>query len=560
MLKSLHIENMAVVRCLDFDFERGLTVFTGETGAGKSVITDCIKFLICNKISRELLRTGENKGLVNAVFSELSDSAIDKLAELGIDISDGEITLERTVNSDGKSVCRIEGRGVSQQIMRKAGSVLITIHGQHESLRLSDEKERIDLIDIFSKTEESLNAYREAYFSWKKVKDQINSLIQDSAELSRRKDMLEFQAKEISSAKLKPDEENLLVSERVKLQSVEKIKKHTEAAARTLYSNDKGITASALALRSAELLAKISDVMPELNDITARLRNCAYELDDISAELQQTIANADIPIDPGKRIDEIESRLSLIGSLKRKYGTTIEEILDFEKKVKAELELLDTSDDKLSELTEAEKLLRADLLERSSNLSDERIRGARLIEKEVAETLRFLDMPKVIFAVSLKEKDHFDEYGKDSVDFMIATNSAEDMKPLAASASGGELSRVMLAIKCAVAGADETDTLIFDEVDTGVSGKTSRKIGIKLKLASKSSQVISVTHSAQIASLAHHHLLVSKEDVSGRNETRLVELDYAGRVEETARILGGINVSEAQRLAAVDMINEGKTY
>ena len=397
MLKSLHIENMAVVRCLDFDFERGLTVFTGETGAGKSVITDCIKFLICNKVSRDLLRTGESQGRVSAVFSELSDSAIAKLSELGIDVSDGEVTLERIVNSDGKSACRIEGRGVSQQIMRKVGAVLITIHGQHESLSLSDETERINLIDTFSKTEDTLISYREAYFSWKKVKDQISSLIQDSAEMSRRKDMLEFQVKEISSAKLKPDEENLLVAERIKLQSAEKIKKHTEAAARTLYSNEKGITASALALRSAELLAKISDVMPELNNISARLRNCAYELDDISAELQQTIVNADIPSDPGKRLDEIESRLSLISTLKRKYGTTIDEILDFEKKVKAELELLDTSDDKLSELAEEEKLLHAVLLENSSNLSNARKQGARLIEKEVAETLRFLDMPAMSF-------------------------------------------------------------------------------------------------------------------------------------------------------------------
>ena len=560
MLKSLHIENMAVVRCLDFEFDRGLTVFTGETGAGKSVITDCIKFLICNKISRELLRTGETRGLVNAVFSDLSDTALNKLADLGIDVSDREITLERTVNSDGRSSCRIEGRGVSQQIMRKAGSVLITVHGQHESLRLSDEKERIDLIDTFSKTDEALNSYKEAYSSWKSVKNQISSLIQDSAELSRRKDMLEFQAKEISAAKLKPDEENLLVAERLKLQSAEKIKKHTDAAARTLYSNDKGITASTLTLRAAEVLAKISDVMPELNELSARLRNCSYELDDISAELQQVLAVADIPSDPTKRLDEIETRLSLISTLKRKYGTTIEEILEFETKVKAELELLDTSDDKIAELTAAEKLLRADLTDKARNLSNERNRGALLIEKEVAETLRFLDMPKVIFTVSLTEKEHFDEFGKDNVEFMIAANSSEAMKPLSSSASGGELSRVMLAIKCAVAGADETDTLIFDEVDTGVSGKTSRKIGIKLKLAAGSSQVISVTHSAQIASLAHHHLLVSKEDVAGRNETKLIELDDVGRVEETARILGGINVSEAQRLAAIDMINEGKIY
>ncbi len=560
MLKSLHIENMAVIRSLEFDFDRGLTVFTGETGAGKSVITDSIKFLICNKISRDLLRTGETRGTVSAVFSELSDIVVDRFAELGFELCEHEVTLERVINSDGRSSCRIEGRGVSQQIMRRAGNILITVHGQHESLRLSDEKERFGLIDTFSKTEDALILYREAYSSWREIKSQISSLIHDSAELSRRKDMLEFQAKEIASAKLKPNEENDLVAERLKLQSTEKIKKHTDAAARTLYSNEKGITASSMALHAAEVLSKIADVMPELNELSARLRNCTYELDDISSELQRIIADADIPADPSKRLDDIESRLAFISSLKRKYGTDIEEILDFEKRVNLELEILDTSDDKLSELTQLEKLLRDKLADKACVLSQLRTQGARQIEKEVADTLRFLDMPKVLFSVSISEKEQFDDNGKDNIDFMISANAGEPLKPLSGSASGGELSRVMLAIKCAVAGADETDTLIFDEVDTGVSGKTSGKIGIKLKQASGSAQVLAVTHSAQIASLAHHHLLVSKDEINGRHESRIEELDASGRIDEISRILGGINVSEAQRLAAIDMITEGKTY
>lgn len=560
MLKSLHIENMAVIRSLEFDFDRGLTVFTGETGAGKSVITDSIKFLICNKISRDLLRTGETRGTVSAVFSDLSDSAVAKFSELGVDLSENEVTLERVINSDGKSLCRIEGRGVSQQIMRKAGNLLITVHGQHESLRLADEKERLSLIDTFSKTEDALASYRQAYASWKDIKSQISSLMQSSAELSRRKDMLEFQVKEIASAKLKPDEENVLVAERLKLQSAEKIKKHTDAAARTLYSNEKGITASSMALHAAEVLSKIVDVIPEFNELSARLRNCVYELDDISSELQRIIEESDIPSDPSKRLDDIESRLAFISSLKRKYGTTIEEILEFEKRANSELELLDTSDDKLMQLSQLEKTLLSDLTEKARILSELRMHGAGQIEKEVVDSLRFLDMPKVKFSVLLSDKENFDDNGKDIVEFLIASNASETLKPLSGSASGGELSRVMLAIKCAVAGADKTDTLIFDEVDTGVSGKTSGKIGIKLKQASKSAQVLTVTHSAQIASLAHHHLLVSKDEINGRHETRLEELDDSGRVEEVSRILGGINISESHRLAAIDMINEGKTY
>ena len=294
MLKSLHIENMAVIRSLEFDFDTGLTVFTGETGAGKSVITDSIKFLICSKVSRDLLRTGENRGSVSAVFSELSDYVVDKFAELGFDLSGREVAFERVINSDGRSFCRIEGRGVSQQIMRKAGNLLITVHGQHETLRLSDENERIALIDTFSKTDNALLSYREVYCKWKDVKTRIATLMHDSAELSRRKDMLEFQVKEIASAKLKAHEEEELVAERLKLQSAEKIKKHTDSAARTLYANKKGITASSMALHAAEVLTKITDVMPELSNLTTRLRNCTYELDDISSELQQIIANADI--------------------------------------------------------------------------------------------------------------------------------------------------------------------------------------------------------------------------------------------------------------------------
>lgn len=560
MLKSLHIENMAVVRHLEFDFDHGLSVFTGETGAGKSVITDCIKFLICNKVSRDLLRTGEKRGSVSAVFSDISVAASEKISSLGFDVTDGELSLERIISDDGRSTCRIDGRGVSQQVMRRVGSVLITIHGQHESFRLAEESERIGLLDAYVKNTVLFKDYSDAYNAWREVRSKIRDLTADSAEISRRKDMLEFQVKEISAAKLKPNEEEALVSERNKLQSAERIKKHTDSAARTLYSNEKGITASSLALHAAEVLSKIADVIPELNELSARLRACRYELDDISSELQQILALIDIPSDPSRRLDEIESRLAYIGTLKRKYGATVEEVLSYGKNASAELESLDNSDEKLSELSAVEKELRKVLAEKARLLSESRRSGAARIEEEVSETLRFLDMPKVRFTVSVSPKDEFEDSGADNVEFLMAANSGEAMKSLSASASGGELSRVMLAIKCSVASADETETLIFDEVDTGVSGKTSRKIGIKLKDASSSAQIFAVTHSAQIASLAHHHLLVKKNDIDGRMETHLEELNDEGRIGETARILGGINVSDSQRLAAIDMINEGKSY
>ena len=560
MLKSLHIENMAVIKSLEFDFSSGLTVLTGETGAGKSVITDSINFLICNKINRDLIRSGEKRAVVSAVFTDIDSKTSTSLASLGFEVFDDEIVLERILTSEGKTTCRIDGRGVSQQIMRKVGSLLISIHGQHDTLRLTDEIERIRLIDTFAKNDEVLDLYAEVYNDWREVNSDIASLRKDSAAISRMKDMLEFQQKEITAAKLKIGEEEELVLERTRLQSAERIKKHTDSAARTLYANEKGISASSLALHAAEVLAKIADVVPEFNELSSRLRNCTYELDDISSELQSIVQKFEFDKDPGKRLDEIESRLALITKLKRKYGSTIEEILEFGQNAESELEKLDTSDLRMDELIAKESALRAVLTEKAKHLSEARYDAALKIEKEVCETLRFLDMPKVRFTVSVTDTDSFNEFGKDKIDLLIATNAGEPMMPLEKSASGGELSRVMLALKCAVSEADSIGTLIFDEVDSGISGKTSRKVGIKLKQASASSQVLSVTHSAQIASLADWHLLVAKKEIDGRAETTLKCLDDLGRIEETARILGGINVSESQRLAAIDMINEGKTY
>lgn len=560
MLKSLHIENMAVIKKLEFDFLGGLTVLTGETGAGKSVITDSINFLVCNKINRDLIRSGETKAIVSAVFTVVDTKTISDLAEIGFEICDDEIVLERSLTSEGRTTCRINGRGVTQQIMRQVGAMLVSIHGQHDTMRLTDEFERITLIDTFAKNEDLLSSYMEIYGEWREINSDIASLRKDSAAISRMKDMLEFQQKEISAAKLKCGEEEELVAERTRLQSAERIKKHTDSAARTLYANEKGITASSLALHAADVLGKVADVVPHLGELASRLRSCTYELDDISAELRAVIQNSQLEADPVKRLDEIESRLALITKLKRKYGSTVEEILEFGQNAERELEKLDTSDLRMDELIARESVLREILSEKAKLLSNARRAAAVNIEKEVCETLRFLDMPKVRFTVSVSDSDSFNEFGKDRIDLLIAANAGEPMLPLEKSASGGELSRVMLALKCAVSGADSIGTLIFDEVDTGISGKTSRKVGIKLKQASGSSQVLSVTHSAQIASLADCHLLVVKNEVDGRSETTLKYLDEQGRIEETARILGGINISEAQRLAAIDMINEGKTY
>ena len=438
--------------------------------------------------------------------------------------------------------------------------LLISIHGQHDSLRLSEDENRRELVDTLAANEELLEAYTAIYTQWRGIVSDISALKRDSAEISRMRDMYAFQVKEINAAKLKAGEEDALVAERTKLQSAERIKKHCDAAARTLYANEKGITASSLALHAAEALAKVSDVVPEFEDLSARLRSCTYELDDIASELASISSDLAFDKDPGKRLDEIESRLALITRLKRKYGNTVEEIIEYGRRAEEQLDKLENADTDIEELQKNESSLRDKLSNVADKITESRRRASGEIEKNVCDTLRFLDMPKVRFAISVSKSESFNEFGNDEVEFLIAANPGEPLMPLSKSASGGELSRVMLALKCALAEADSTATLIFDEVDSGISGKTSRKVGIKLKQAARSAQVLSVTHSAQIASLAHEHLLVSKTEVDGRAETVLIRLDSEGRISETARILGGINVSDSQRLAAIDMIEEGKNY
>jgi DNA repair protein RecN (Recombination protein N) len=548
---------MAVVRTLDFELREGLTVLTGETGAGKSVITDSINFLVCNRISRDLIRSGENKAVVSAVFADIPTKVVKSLESIGIEIFDGEVILERSLTSDGKTVCKIDGKRVTQQMMRRVGRMLITIHGQHDSLRLSEESERITLLDGYGDCDELIAKYKEKYTEWCEVRRALTLLRRNASELSRMRDMLEFQVREIGTAKLKDGEEEALVAERTRLRSLERIKKQTDAAVRVLCVNDKGITAASLTQRATEALAKVSDVVPEFAALSARLRSCAYELEDIASELLMISEGPDFSEDPEKRLDAIEERLAQISKLKKKYGSTIAEIIEFGKNAEAQLSIATDGEGRTEELEAKEKSVRQELAVVADELTERRKSAAIRIESEVCKTLAFLDMPKVRFAVSVTRASEFSDSGIDVVSFLIAANPGEPMLPLEKTASGGELSRLMLAIKCAIAESDATGTLIFDEVDTGVSGKTSRKIGIKLKQASRTAQVLSVTHSAQIASLAHTHILVMKTEIDGRAETRLCELDESGRIEETARILGGISVTDAQKMAAVDMIAEG---
>ncbi|MCQ2353566.1 MAG: DNA repair protein RecN [Clostridia bacterium] len=560
MLSSLHIENMAVIRRIDIEPCSGFTAMTGETGAGKSIIIDSINFLLCNKVSRDLIRTGEEKASVTAVFTSLGETECGALKELGIETDGNEICIQRTATADGRSTCRIDGRAVSQQILRSAGQLLVSIHGQNETQRLGDLRTRLGIIDSLAENDDLLDGYSAVYDRWCAVKSKLDELRRSESEKNQLRDLLEYQIKDIKSYKLKTGEEEALLEEQKRLQSIERIKKQSDVALRALYQNEKGITASYFTERAADALMKLSDVIPEYGALSDRLRACKYELDDIAAEVAARVETDTGGEDPSRRLDKIGSRLESIKKLRKKYAPTVDEIISFCENAERKLAEINNSDDLTVELTEKEEKLRADLCLCADKLTESRRNASAGIEREISETLKYLDMPKVRFAVSVQKTEKFRSDGQDSVDFLIATNPGEPMQPIEKVASGGELSRVMLAVKCAAAGAEGIGTIIFDEVDTGISGKTSRKVGIKLKEASRSAQVICVTHSAQIASLAQMHLFVSKQEREGRNETVVTVLDEQGRINETARIIGGIDVTEAQRKAAMDMINEAEEY
>ena len=556
MLESLHIENLAVIKSTDLEPGRGFTALTGETGAGKSVIIDSINFLMGRKTQRDLIRTGEKKLFVSALFSELKPEDVSRLSELGIETDGGQVLLERSRDTEGKNVCRINGRAVTNQILRSAGDLLVSLHGQNDTRELESPEARVAVTDAAAHTGPLLSEYREIYGERMSAAAELAKLKKSAAEKARLRDMLEYQIKDIGSRRLKEGEEEELLAERELVRNYDKIRKQTDIAVRALRSNEKGITAPYLVSRAADAVGKLSGAVPQAATLKERLDSCRYELDDIADEIG---ALCDSFSDGGEsadaRLDRIEGRLEEISKLKRKYGQSVGEILEFAARAEKELGALDGSDIAETELEERISVLDGKLAGTGRRLSEARRAAAAAIEKKIRETLIYLDMPKVSFEVKVADAGKPQKDGLDTVDFMLSANPGEEMLPLSRCASGGELSRVMLAIKCALAEADAVPTLIFDEIDTGISGSTSRKLGRKLREAAESAQVICVTHSAQIASLAQTHIKITKSLSGERAQTTVSVLDREGRIAETARILGGISVTAAQRQAAIDMID-----
>ncbi len=563
MLSSLHIENVAVVKNADIDFINGFNVMTGETGAGKSVIIGSINLLRGLRFGKEIIRTGEERAMVSALFTDIREELFEHFSELGIYVDEGgEILLQRTVSSDGKSTAKINGRTVSLSLLREASSYLIAIHGQQDNQLLSDAQVCIDMIDKYALLGDVLSEYKALYSKLCDVRAKKHSICKDESERIRMIEMLNYQVNEIEGAKLRDGEDQSLEEKKIKIKNLERISKQLGFAYRALKGNEKG-NASYIIERTVSALSQIEDVLPEVKKASELLLEVLPVIDDAS-EIVYALQEDDID-DPTAMLDKIESRLDTIEKLKKKYGRSIFDIIKYKDRAKEELDTLQNSENEISKLESEEKKILKEITLIAEDLHGKRVVFANELALKIQGNLEFLDMPKVSFKISVEKHSENHNYvfspsGIDKVDFLVSTNVGEPEMPISKIASGGEMARIMLAIKSVMADKDSIDTLIFDEVDAGVSGKTARKIGIRLLNASTSAQVICVTHSAQIASLSDKHLLISKKEENERIYTKIDELDREGSVSELARILGGIDITEKQREVAKELIEEKTVY
>ncbi len=551
---SLHIENIAVIKKLDIDFNNGFTVLTGETGAGKSIIIDSISLLLGAKTSRTLIRSGESSAEVSAMFCvNRSDNAaaLDLLGISGDD--DGIIYVKRTISEDGKSQTKVNGKTIPVSLQREAFGLLLNIHGQHENQRLLDFTQHLGYLDKFASDEEKIKEFQASYETANSIKREIEKLNISDKDKEREIQMLKYQLEDINAAKLRIGEEEELQIKRSRIQNIEKIEKQANIVYHSLYRAEKGSSASDLIQVSIAALSQLADVLEDSEIIAEKLENYRYEIEEIAERAYALIE--DETGDPSAALDKIENRLDIIFKLKKKYGDSIAEILSFGEKAEQRLSNIELSELRIKELSvsyaEAEEVLK----KHADELHNIRLEAAEKLSDEVTEQLAFLDMQKVKFKVEVKKTNHISPSGGDEINFMISTNPGEPLMPLEKIASGGELSRVMLALKSVLSSCEGTETLIFDEVDTGISGRTSHKIGLKLKQTSNDAQVLCVTHSPQIAALADTHLFISKTENGGRTETALKELDYNGRIDELARIMGSDKITDTLKKTAEEMIN-----
>lgn len=552
MLRDLHIENIAVISRADVVFDSGFCVMTGQTGAGKSVIVDSIMLVCGAKGDRELVRSGQSTACVTAHFTELPDGAVKALDALGIACDDKEVVLQRTLSADGKSTARINGRAATLAMLREASTHLISIHGQDDNRLLADLAYHMDMLDAYADIDDQKSAYAEQYSAWRALCEKRDALIRDAGERLRTVEMLTYQINDIASLKLKAGEEEALIEKRNKLQNTEKVQKQVRFSTKLLTDAGSNGSVSYLLERSAASMNALAAYVADAAEVGEELIDLSYRVKDLSDRIAAYAE--DLDDDPSTMLDKIEDRLEAISKLKRKYGGSVDAVLAFLENARARLEEIESSDELCEQYDAQIADIHAKAMEIARQMSEKRAKAAEKAAKQIAEQLSYLDMAGVRFRIAVAREKELCAGGIDRVEFMIATNPGEPLSSMVRIASGGELSRIMLAIKCVMNQKDGVPTTIFDEVDTGISGKTSRKIGIRLSDMAARQQIICITHSAQVASLGDQHLHIYKEEKDGRAFTSVAELTGEGRVAEIARILGGIKVTEAQMQAARDML------
>ena len=559
MLSLLHIENIALIEAADLSFGPGFNVLTGETGAGKSIIIDAISAVMGERTSRDLIRTGARSALVTALFQDLP--ALSWFEETGIAPDEnGELLLSRKMQADGKNICRVGGVPCTVQQLKALGRQLIDIHGQHDGQQLLDESCHLGYLDSFGGLEESVTAYRKEYDALSALQKKIASLQMNEAEKARRIDVLQFQIAELERAQLRNGEEEVLEDRRKVLRSADNLMASVEHAYIAVFGDDNRDGAAGLLAEAEEALARVSSFSDEISQLDQTLSDLRYAAEDASDQLRDLRDSFDVS---PQELDEVESRLDLLYRLKKKYGTTVSEMLAYLDHCRDELEQIELADDTIIKLERKRTKQLTKVQAQADALSQKRQEAADRLKSRIEEELRQLDMPKVRFETefSLKAGEWgVDETGRDSVHFLMSANVGEQLKPIAKVASGGELSRIMLALKNVLAENDSIMTLIFDEVDTGVSGRAAGKVAEKMSRLSQSCQVLCVTHLAQIAAMSDCHFSVQKEEKDGRTFTRVDLLPQEERKNELARLTGGSHVSAAILRGAEELLREAESY
>ena len=554
MLELLHIENIAIIEAADIEFAPGFNALTGETGAGKSIVIDSLSAVLGQRTSRELIRTGAEKAFVSAAFSGMAPELTE---ELGIQPeADGTLLLQREIQTDGKNVCRVNGRPVTVGQLRALGARLLNIHGQHDGQQLLDEEQHIVYLDSFGRVESLAITYAEKYKNFTDIRRQIGALQMDEAEKARRVDTLQYQIEELRRAKLKPGEEEELTARRGMLRNAEKFLDAVAGADYALNGDDSGGGALSALRQAQDALSGVRHLDDAFGKLYERLGEVYSEVYDIAATVEDK--RGELDVSPGE-LDRVESRMDLLYRLKKKYGATVEDMLDYQARCEAELAQIEDAGDTLVRLEQALSKAEKEARQAAQALSDARKAAAEQLTSQILTELQQLDMGKIRFAVDFAEKP-LDSDGMDTVRFLMSANVGEELRPIHKIASGGELARIMLAMKNVLSEQDHVGTMVFDEVDTGVSGRAAQKVAEKMARISRRKQVLCVTHLPQLAAMADTHFSVEKGERGGRTYTEVRRLDREQRRQELARLTGGSHVSQTMLDGAEELLVQAEKF